>query len=188
MIEKDFERVFLVCLYSQFIRVEFIYSFWMQTKTLLPQARKGMLGIKPGTAATQRRDLWLTFRQHSNLARTSSNLAKYRNISKKSSLWGPLFWRFFHEMASRSPNVFNANQQNTARSFISSIPFMLPCRPCRLNSYAEIKERNIIRIRKREDFVRFFDRLHCAITARLRMQAADEKSQTGCKKQVKITF
>lgn len=152
MIEKDFERVFLVCLYSQFIRVEFIYSFWMQTKTLLPQARGGMLGIKPGTAATQRRDLWLTFRQHSNLARASSNLAKYRNISKKSSLWGPLFWRFFHEMASRSPNVFNASQQNAAR------------------------------IRKREDFVRFFDRLHCAITARLRMQAADEKSQTGCKK------
>jgi hypothetical protein len=187
MIVKDFERVFLISLSCAFIRSEFVCCLWKQVVILLPHFNTGMLSASYIPTRCDRQTLLAAFRNHSILSRTSSNCAKYELIGRKSSLWGPLYWHFFHALARETPVVFDKKQTVATSFLINLIPFILPCRPCRLNSYKEIKALHKKNIRGRAELVAFFDRLHRGISLRLHKEGKlTEKEQVGCSSKVTI--
>lgn len=84
------------------------------------------------------------------------------------SEWGSSYWKMLHFSAAGYPINPNASVQNTMKTFIQSIPVLLPCQNCKDHAFEYVKSSNLDKIvsSRMELFTFFFD-FHNAVNKRL---------------------
>ena len=83
-------------------------------------------------------------------------------------IFGPELWRSFHRIAHNYPVIPSKDTCRYARSFLESIPYMLPCPNCGCSFLMYLEENNIDKIcSSRDNLVEFFVEVHNYVSKHL---------------------
>jgi hypothetical protein len=98
---------------------------------------------------------------------TTDMVLMAEKTSKKSALWGPIFWQALHNLS-----AFFDPQRNRKKmlEMFVLLPFVLPCRTCRIHAHESVRRmRNVlVAARTRGEFVNAVVELHNFITHRIK--------------------
>lgn len=84
------------------------------------------------------------------------------------SVWGPIYWNFFHTMAANYPHIPSLHDKIAAMQLFSLIPQLVPCERCRFDS-GEFLRSNIkwSDVASRTSLFSFFWRFHNHVNVKL---------------------
>jgi hypothetical protein len=96
----------------------------------------------------------------------------YIRVNKMTSLdpniWGPHFWTTLHYIASAYDDNPNPSVKMAMKTFIRSIPTLLPCKECPDHAFDYIKKANLdSAVSNRSQLFAFFVHFHNAVNIRL---------------------
>lgn len=84
------------------------------------------------------------------------------------NIWGPSYWNTLHFIASTYENNPSPSKKNLMKTFIKSIPVLLPCKECQDHAFEYISQVSIDSIVKnRQELFTFFFTFHNAVNKRL---------------------
>jgi hypothetical protein len=89
-------------------------------------------------------------------------------MSLEPKIWGPHYWATFHFMAATYDDNPNLSVQKAMKTFIQTIPVILPCKECQDHAFNFIKESNLDKaISNRKELFTFFFNFHNKVNERL---------------------
>lgn len=84
--------------------------------------------------------------------------------------WGPHYWYVFHTYAAIYPDNPTYLHRDIAKTFIKSIPFLLPCADCSKHAFhyiaAKVKNLDTI-VSSKQKLIVFFKDFHNSVNIRL---------------------
>lgn len=83
--------------------------------------------------------------------------------------WGPSFWNTFHYISVSYSHDPNLTVQNNMKTFIQSIPTLLPCKECQDHAFSYIKNADVDKaVKSQMDLFTFFFEFHNYVNERLK--------------------
>ena len=87
--------------------------------------------------------------------------------SKIPEVWGPSGWFFLHVMAANYPTEPDAEYTNACSSFVSSLPYMLPCGDCGKHLQKLVRETDLAHVcATRDNLHSFVSEAHNKVNVR----------------------
>jgi hypothetical protein len=84
------------------------------------------------------------------------------------NLWGPHFWTTLHFIASAYDDNPNQSVKTAMKTFIRTIPVLLPCKECQDHAFDYIRKADVdAAVSNRSKLVAFFVDFHNAVNTRL---------------------
>jgi len=89
-------------------------------------------------------------------------------MSLDPKVWGSHYWATLHFISSTYDNNPNPSVKSTMKTFIQTIPMLLPCKECQDHAFKFIKESDLDRvISSRKELFTFFFNFHNYVNKRL---------------------
>lgn len=83
-------------------------------------------------------------------------------------IWGPSYWTTFHYISATYEDKPNRNLQRTMKTFIQSIPVLLPCKECQDHAFDYVKNVDLDKVvDNRTNLFTFFHNFHNSVNQRL---------------------
>lgn len=85
------------------------------------------------------------------------------------SIWGPHYWATLHFIASTYDNNPNLSIRTTMKTFIKTLPVLLPCKECQDHAFNFIKTATLDKVvASRKELFTFFFNFHNSVNQRLK--------------------